>query len=80
VTTTTYALAKIQVLEGQYDEACLGRVSSAIQNGLINALGIPQEDFLQIIHVLPGSQFLHPPSFLGLTYSDDVILFEEIST
>jgi hypothetical protein len=69
-------LAKIHVLEGQYDEARLGRVSSAVQNGLIRALGIPPEDFFQIIHVLPRSRFLHTPSFLGLTYSDDLILLE----
>jgi len=69
-------LAKIHVLEGQYDEARLGRVSSAVQNGLIRALGIPPEDFFQIIHVVPRSRFLHTPSFLGLTYSDDLILLE----
>jgi len=44
-------LAKTHVLEGQYDEARRGRVSSAVQNGLIRALGIPPEDFFQIIHV-----------------------------
>jgi hypothetical protein len=69
-------LAKIHVLEGQYDEARLGRVSSAVQNGLISTFGIPPEDFFQIIHVLPRSQFLHTPSFLGLNYSDDLILLE----
>ena len=68
--------AKIHVLEGQYDDARLSRVSSAIQNGLINTLGVPPEDFFQIIHILPRSQSLHTPSFLGLTYSDDLILLE----
>jgi hypothetical protein len=38
-------VAKIHVLEGQYNEARLGKVSGAIQNGLISALGIPPEDF-----------------------------------
>jgi 4-oxalocrotonate tautomerase len=69
-------LAKLHVLEGQYDEARLGKVSSAVQNGLISALGIPPEDFFQIIHVLPKSQFRHTPSFLGLHYSDDLIALE----
>ena len=69
-------LAKLHVLEGQYDEARLGKVSSAVQDGLISALGIPPEDFFQIIHVLPKSQFRHPPSFLGLNYSDDLIVLE----
>jgi len=69
-------LAKIHVLEGQYDEARLARVSSAVQHGLVSTLGIPPDDFFQIIHVLPRSQFLHTPSFLGLNYSDDLILLE----
>jgi 4-oxalocrotonate tautomerase len=58
-------LAKLHVLEGQYDETRLGKVSSAVQNGLINALGIPPEDFFQIIHILPKSQFRHTPSIPG---------------
>ena len=37
---------------------------------------LPPDDFFQIIHILPRSQFLHTPSFLGLKYSDDLILLE----
>ncbi len=69
-------VAKIHVLEGQYDDARLGNVSSAVQEGLISALDIPPEDFFQIIHILPRSQFLHARSFVGLNYSDDLILLE----
>jgi len=69
-------LAKIHVLEGRYNEARLAKVSSAVQTGLRSALGIPPDDFFQIIHILPRSQFLHTPSFLGLNYSDDLILLE----
>jgi 4-oxalocrotonate tautomerase len=69
-------LAKIHVLKGQYNEARLGKVSSAVQDGLISALGIPPEDFFQVIHVLPRGQFCHTPSFLGLNYSDDLIILE----
>src|ERR1700758_884321 len=65
-------VAKIHVLEGRYNEARLQKVSSAVQHGLISALGIPPEDFFQIIHVLPRGRFLHTPSFLGLDYSDDL--------
>jgi Tautomerase enzyme len=69
-------VAKIHVLKGQYNEARLGKVSSAVQDGLISALGIPPEDFYQIIHVLTRNQFRHTPSFLGLNYSDDLIILE----
>ncbi len=60
-------LAKIHVLEGRYTEARLGKVSDAIQHGLMSSLGIPPDDFFQIIHVLPPRR---------LHYSDDLILLE----
>src|SRR4029453_8002213 len=69
-------VAKIHVLEGRYSEARLDRVSIALQQGLISALGIPPDDFFQIIHVLPPAKFRHTRSFLGLNYSDDLILLE----
>src|SRR5438128_12439502 len=69
-------VATIHVLEGRYDEARLGRVSNAVQQGLINALGISPDDFFQIIHVLAPPQFRHTGSFLGFGYSDDLILLE----
>ena len=69
-------LAKIHVLEGQYDEVRLAKVSQAIQNGLRRAIDVPLDDFFQVIHVLPRSRFLHTPSFLDLKYSDDLIILE----
>ena len=69
-------VAKIHVLEGRYDEGRLGKVSKAVQDALMSALGVPPEDFFQIIHILPRNQFRHTPSFLGLKYSDDLILLE----
>lgn len=69
-------LAKIHVLEGQYDEVRLGKVSQAIQNALIEGLGIPPDDFFQIHHVVPRNRYLHTPAFLGQKYSDDMILLE----
>ena len=69
-------VAKIHVLQGQYTDARLDKVSGAIQEAVIVALGVPPEDFFQLIHVLPHSQFRHTPAFLGLVYSDDLILLE----
>ena len=69
-------VAKIHVLAEQYNEARLGKVSKAVQDALMSALGVPPDDFFQIIHILSRSQFLHTPSFLGLKYSDDLILLE----
>src|SRR5580693_2159490 len=69
-------IATIHVLEGRYDERRLGDVSGAVQDALISVLKIPSDDFFQVIHVLPRNRFLHSPSFLGMTYSDDLILLE----
>ena len=69
-------LAKIYVLEGRYDEPRLSKVSGAVQDALISVLKIPPDDFFQIIHELPRNRFLHTRSFLGMNYSDDLILLE----
>jgi phenylpyruvate tautomerase PptA (4-oxalocrotonate tautomerase family) len=67
---------RIHVLEGRYDEDRLGHVSTAVQDALISVLKIPSDDFFQVIHVLPRNRFLHPTSFLGMRYSDDLLLLE----
>ena len=69
-------VAKIYVTEGQYDEARLTSLSMAVQNSLMSILGVPPDDFFQIIHVLPRKHFLHTPSFVGMNYSDDLIILE----
>ncbi|MBX9828538.1 MAG: tautomerase family protein [Xanthobacteraceae bacterium] len=69
-------VAKIHVLEGQYEETGLDRVSKAIQDALMKVLGVPPDDFFQIFYVLPRNQFRHTRSFLGLKYSDRLIILE----
>ena len=70
-------VAKIHVTEGQYDEARLTSVSMAVQDSLMSILGVPPDDFFQIIHVLPRKHFLHTPSFVGMNYSDDLIILDD---
>jgi len=69
-------VAKIHVTEGQYDAARLSSVSAAVQDSLMSVLGVPPDDFFQIIQILPRKHFLHTPSFVGMTYSDDLIVLE----
>ena len=69
-------VAKIHVTEGQYDEPRLQKLSAAVQDALRGILNVPADDFFQIIHVLPRNRFLHTPSFLGLKYSDELVLLE----
>src|SRR5438874_12136447 len=69
-------LAKVHLLEGQYDKTRLGQMSEAIQNALIEVLGAPTVDFFQIHHVLPRDRYRHTPAFLGQEYWDEMILLE----
>jgi Tautomerase enzyme len=69
-------LAKIHVHEGRYDEARLIKLGNAIQAALEDALGIPPEDYFRIYHLLPSNRYVHTPGFMGLTYTDDLILLE----
>ena len=69
-------VARIHVLEGRYAETRLDKVSKAVQEALMSTLGVPPDDFFQIIHILRRTEFRHPPSFLGLKYSDELILLE----
>jgi len=69
-------LAKIHVLEGRYDHNRLAKVSGAIQAALMNTLRVPPDDFFQLIFELPKNRFLHTPGFVGMHYSDDLIILE----
>ena len=69
-------LAKIHVLEGRYDQNRIAKVSGAIQSALMNTLRVPPEDFYQLIFELPKNRFLHTPSFVGMRYTDDLIILD----
>ena len=69
-------LAKIHVLEGRYDQNRIAKVSGAIQSALMNTLRVPPEDFYQLIFELPKNRFLHTPSFVGMQYTDDLIILD----
>src|SRR5262249_11172082 len=69
-------LAKIHVHEGRYDQNRMAKVSAAIQAALMNTLRVPPEGFYQLIFQLPRSRFLHTPSFVGMHYTDDLIVLD----
>src|SRR5262249_50417362 len=69
-------LAKIHVVEGRYDEHRIAKVSGAIQAALMNTLRVPPEDFYQLIFELPKNRLLHTSSFVGMHYTDDLIILD----
>lgn len=69
-------LAKIHVVEGRYDKDRISKVSGAVQAALMNTLHVPADDFYQIIFELPKNRFLHTSSFVGMHYTDDLIILD----
>jgi hypothetical protein len=37
---------------------------------------VPPEDFYQLIFELPKNRLLHTPSFVGMHYTDDLIILD----
>jgi hypothetical protein len=69
-------LAKIYVNEGQYDEARLTKISEAGQAALRGTLGVPPDDFFQLIFQMPRNRYLHTASFVGMEHTDDLVTLE----
>jgi Tautomerase enzyme len=42
----------------------------------MNTLRVPPDDFYQMIFELPKNRFLHTPSFVGMRYTDDLIILD----
>ncbi|MDR3537245.1 MAG: tautomerase family protein [Acetobacteraceae bacterium] len=68
--------AKIHLHASRYDSDRLARLGEAIQGALEAVLKVPPEDYYRIFQVLPEGHFVHTPSFVGMQYSDDLILLE----
>ena len=58
------------------DSDRLDKVSAAVQAALMNTLGVPPEDFCQLIFEFPRARFRHTPSFVGMHYCDDLIMLD----
>jgi len=69
-------LAKVHIVEGRYDQDRIAKVSGAVQAALVNTLRVPPDDFYQMIFELPKNRLLHTPSFLGMHYTDDLIILD----
>ena len=69
-------LAKIYVNEGHYDEAHLTKISEAVQAALRGTLGVPPDDFFQLIFEMPRNRYLHTASFVGMEYTDGLVTLE----
>jgi len=72
-------LAKIDFVEGRYDEARIAKLSDAIQAAVMNTLRVPPEDFYQLIFELPKNRF-HVTFIHGRPKETRLALFKDFNT
>jgi len=68
-------LVKTHLLSGRSvdDKRAIG---DAVQAALVEVLGIPNEDLYQVFAEYSEANFRHTDAYLGLTYSDHLLLIE----
>ncbi len=68
-------LVKTHLLSGRSvdDKRAIG---DAVQAALVDVLGIPNEDLYQVFAEYSEANFRHTDGYLGLTYSDQLLMIE----
>ena len=52
-------------------------VSRAVQGALVETFGVPADDLFQVItEHAPGTELVHPTSYLGIEYSNDFVAIQ----
>lgn len=70
-------LVKINLLKGRSLEE-KDTIAAAIQSALVSKLGVPDDDRYQLINEYDAENFRHTGGYLGLTYTDQLIIIEII--
>jgi phenylpyruvate tautomerase PptA (4-oxalocrotonate tautomerase family) len=68
-------LVKINLLEGRTGPE-KDAIAAAVQAALVANLGVPDADRYQIFNEFPASNFRHTDGYLGLTYTEQLLIIE----
>lgn len=68
-------LVKINLLQGR-SVAEKDAIADAIQRALVETLPVPDEDRYQLFLEHTAENFRHTPAYLGMTYSDQLLVIE----
>jgi phenylpyruvate tautomerase PptA (4-oxalocrotonate tautomerase family) len=66
---------KVNLLTGRSAEE-KDSIATSIQTALVSTLGVPEEDRYQLFNEYDGDCFRHTGGYLGLTYSDQLLIIE----
>ncbi|MBW1637525.1 tautomerase family protein [Microbacterium resistens] len=68
-------LVKINLLEGRSTSEKYA-IAAAVQAALVTNLGVPDADHYQIFNEFPADNFRHTDSYLGLNYTEQLLIIE----
>jgi 4-oxalocrotonate tautomerase len=69
-------LARITIPKGKTPEYRKA-ISQGVHSALVETFNVPQDDLFQIItEGAPQADIVHAPSYLGIAYTDDLILIQ----
>ena len=68
-------LVKVNLLKGRSAEE-KDSIAASIQAALVSTLGVPDEDRYQLFNEYDGEDFRHTGGYLGLTYTDQLLIVE----
>jgi len=68
-------LVTVNLLNGRSAEE-KDSIADSIQAALVSTLGVPDEDRYQLFNEYDGQNFRHTSGYLGLTYTDQLLIVE----
>jgi phenylpyruvate tautomerase PptA (4-oxalocrotonate tautomerase family) len=68
-------LVKVNLLKGRSAEE-KDSIAASIQAALVSTLGVPDEDRYQLFNEYDGESFRHTSGYLGMTYTDQLLIVE----
>ena len=68
-------LVNVNLLKGRSTEE-KDSIAASIQTALVSTLGVPEEDRYQLFNEYDGERFRHTSGFLGMTYTDQLLMIE----
>jgi phenylpyruvate tautomerase PptA (4-oxalocrotonate tautomerase family) len=71
-------LVRISLIKGK-PAPYVRAIADGIHQALIEAFGIPPDDFFQLVHQHEREEFLYHPDYLGIHRTDDLVIIQIIA-
>jgi phenylpyruvate tautomerase PptA (4-oxalocrotonate tautomerase family) len=68
-------LVTVNLLKGRSAEE-KDSIAASIQTALVSTLGVPDADRYQLFNEYDGESFRHTSGYLGMTYTDQLLIIE----